>query len=123
MITKFAVGQVWTYSTRTGESQSRLTIVRMDEDDDFEIIIHIFISDVDIPNDDAPGGKTTFIAHMPYAEEALEASVIDLESEVEALPDYESGYQLWRQAFNAGEAGVFDVPVSQAIDFVEQTIS
>ena len=123
MLTKFSVGQVWNYNTREGESESRITIVRMDEDADFGNIIHIFISNVDIPNPDAPGGKTTFIAHMPYDEQALEESVTQLDSEIQHLPDYEGGYQLWRSAFESGEAGVFDVPVWQAVDFVQQTIT
>jgi hypothetical protein len=123
MLTKFSVGQVWSYATREGEAQSRITIVRMDEDTDFGNIIHIYISNVEIPNADAPGGKTTFIAHMPYDEQALEESVTELDSETQPLPDFENGYRLWRTAFEAGEAGVFDVPVCQAVDFVQQSIA
>ena len=122
MLTKFATGQVWCYSTRPGEPASRITVVRVDDDEDYGNIIHIHVSDVDIPNLSAPGGKTTFIAHLPYTEEALENSVSELESQTQALPDYEEGYRLWRQAFDRGEAGAFEIPVSQAVEFVQQTI-
>ena len=115
MLTQFSIGRVWTYATRDCEPDSRITIVRLDEDADFGTIIHIFVSGVSIPNTQAPGGVTTFIAHLPYSEEALEKCVIQLDEETSELPDYESAYQLWRAAFESDEAGVFDDPVSQVI--------
>jgi hypothetical protein len=115
MLTQFSVGQVWTYATRDCEPNSRITIVRLDEDPDFGSIIHVFVSGVSIPNTQAPGGATTFIAHLPYSEEALEQCVIQLDGESAELPDYEDAYQLWRTAFELDEAGVFDAPVSQVI--------
>jgi len=115
MLTQFSIGQVWTYATRDCEPDSRITIVRLDEDADFGTIIHIFVSGVSIPNTQAPGGVTTFIAHLPYSEEALGKCVIQLDEETSELPDYESAYQLWRAAFESDEAGVFDDPVSQVI--------
>ena len=124
MLTKFAVGQVWKYKTRSNESDSRLTVVRVDPDDyEFGNIIHIYISEVDIPNSDAPNGKTVFIQHMPYEENALSNSVIELDAETKELPDYMAGYKLWKAAFEKGEAGVFSVEVSQAVDFVQQSIN
>ena len=124
MLTKFAAGQVWKYKTRPNETDSRLTVVRVDPDDhEFGNIIHIYISAVDIPNSDAPDGKTVFIQHMPYEEEALSKSVIELDTQTKELPDYLDGYKLWKAAFEKGEAGVFSVDVSQAVDFVQQSIS
>ena len=124
MLTKFAAGQVWKYKTRPNESDSRLTVVRVDPDDhEFGNIIHIYISAVDIPNSDAPDGKTVFIQHMPYEEDALSNSVVELDTETKELPDYQDGYKLWKEAFEKGEAGVFSVDVSKAVDFVEQSIN
>lgn len=115
MLTQFSVGQVWTYATRDCEPDSRITIVRLDEDPDFGTIVHVFVSGVSIPNTEAAGGVTTFIAHLPYSEEALEKCVLQLDSESAELPAYEDAYQLWRAAFASNEAGVFDDPVSQVI--------
>lgn len=123
MLTKFAVGQVWAYSTRDHESDSRITIVRLDEDAEYGNIIHIYISDIEIPNADAPGGKITHITHMPYSEEALESSVTELECVTNDLPDYQEGYRLWREDFENSEVGVFDVLVAQAINFVQQSVT
>lgn len=123
MITQFAEGQRWTYATRPGESRSRITIVRLDDDSEFGNIVHIYISDVSIPNPDAPEGKTTYIAHLPYAEETLEQCVVELEGESVDLPEFQDGYRLWRDAFEKGEAGVFTIPVEQAINFVQDSVS
>ena len=55
MLTQFSVGQIWTYATRDCEPNSRMTIVRLDEDPDFGTIVHVFVSGVSIPNAEAPG--------------------------------------------------------------------
>jgi len=123
MLTKFAAGQVWKYKTRPHESDSRLTVVRVDSDDhEYGNIIHIYISSVDIPNPDAPGGKTVFIQHMPYDEDALSESVTELVDETKDLPDCQDGYKFWKEAFEKGEAGVFNISVSEAVGFVQQSI-
>jgi len=124
MLTQFAPGQVWKYKTRANEPDSRITIVRVDADDpEYGNIVHIYVSDLDITNAAAPGGKTTFVNHMPYAEEILAESVVELESENQSLPEaYQDGYRLWREAFDKDEAGVFTVSVVEAIEFVQASI-
>lgn len=124
MSKQFSVGQIWNYKTRPQEPQSRLTVVAIDSDleEGFGDIIHVYISDVNIPNPKAPQGKTSFIGHLPYTQTSLAESVTDLVGTEDSLPDYEKGYQLWREAFDSGEAGVFEVSVADAISGVEQNI-
>ncbi len=130
MSKSLAPGQVWLYQTRPGESESRLTIVGIDYDDEeYGDIVHVYLSGLEIDNPSAPGGKTLFIAHLPYVSAALEESLVQLESQHEdmasALSDYEStqeAYRLWKKAFENSEAGVFTAPVSEAIGFVEESI-
>lgn len=119
----FSVGQVWKYKARPHESESEITIVAMDSDDEFGSIVHIYVADVDIPNPKAPGGKTSFIGHLPYAEQALRESVTELVGTADSLPDFEDGYKLWKRAFDNGEAGVFEVAVSEAIEGVQQNVA
>jgi len=94
MKTDFSVGQVWKYKTRSHEDES-----------------------------EAPGGKTTFIGHLPYSEQALGESVTELVGTADSLPDFEDGYKLWKSAFDDGEAGVFEVAVSEAIEGVQQSVA
>ena len=119
----FSVGQVWKYKARPHEGESEITIVALDSDEDLGSIVHIYVSDVDIPNPNAPGGKTLFIGHLPYAKEALRESVTELVGTADSLPDFEDGYKLWKSAFENGEAGVFEVAVSEAIEGVQQNVA
>ena len=125
MSMQFAEGQVWKYKTRANEQDSRITIVRVDGNDpEFGNIIHIYVSSLEIPNPAAAGGKTTFVNHMPYSEETLAASVLELELENQPLPDdFEAGYQLWKEAYEREEAGIFEVSVVEAIEFVQASIA
>ena len=122
MTTDFSVGQEWKYKNRPHEKESKLTIVGIDEDPKLGQILHIYVSDVDIKNAQAPNGKTVFIGHLPYAENALRESVTELLGTADSLPEFEDGYKLWKEAFDEGEAGVFDVAVAEAIAGVEQSI-
>ena len=119
----FSVGQVWKYKARPHESESEITIVAMDSDSELGNIVHIYVADVDIPNPKAPQGKTSFIGHLPYSEQALQESVTELVGTADALPDFEDGYKLWKSAFDAGEAGAFEVAVAEAIAGVEKSIA
>lgn len=123
MLSRFAPGQIWKYTTRPGEGESRIIVVRVDDDDEFGNIVHIYVSEVAIPNANAPDGQTTFVGHMPFSEEALDQSVENLEAEHHELPDYEPGYRLWREAFENGEAGIFTVSVAEGIDFIQHALS
>jgi hypothetical protein len=121
---EFSIGQVWKYKTRANEAESRITIVAIDlADPEYGDIIHIYISDLSIPNSDAPEGKTVFINHLPYLAESLAESVTKMELIADQLPDYEEGYKLWKQAFEDSEAGVFEIPVKKAIDFVQASVT
>ena len=126
----FSVGQVWKYKTRSGESDSRVTIVSIDHDDpEYGDIVHIYISELNIPNPSAPDGKTLFISHLPYLSESLaecvtelESQLEDVESDLEQFEATQEGYRLWKKAFENSEAGVFTNPVADAIGFVEKSI-
>ena len=125
MPNQFFPGQVWTYQNRPEEAQSRVIIARIDTDDpEYGTIVHIYVSNLEIANPEAPGGKTSFIAHLPFEEGALEESVNEVESEMDVteLPDYYEGYRLWKRAFDNSEAGVFGSSVAEAIDGVAASI-
>jgi len=39
------------------------------------------------------------------------------------LPDYEEGYTMWKEAFDAGSAGVYTITIAEAIDVMEATLN
>jgi hypothetical protein len=37
--------------------------------------------------------------------------------------DYAEGYQMWKSAFDEGQAGVFTISLAEIINFVEDSIN
>lgn len=118
--TPFEPGQVWTYSTRPGEEASRVVVCRIDDDETLGPIVHVHVKDVAIASPSAPDGVNRFVGHMPIGEPSLRASVVALESSNTPLPDYEEGYAMWKEAFDAGQAGIFTISLAETVDFLEQ---
>ena len=112
-------GQIWSYKTRPTETASRLTIVKVEPYED-GMAVHVHISGLLIRNPAAPSGVSTFIAHMPFAREAMDASVVRLMSKRQRLPSYEEGYVAWKQQAERGKAGIFAIPVAEAIGGIER---
>ena len=77
-------------------------------------IVSVSISDVQI------GDHHTYIEHMPFIRNAIETSITDLISSSNNLPDFEGGYNTWKEAWDNGKAGAFDIPVKQAVDYITQ---
>jgi hypothetical protein len=60
---------------------------------------------------------------MPYSAETLRGCVLELEASDTALPKFEDGYQQWRSAFDEGQAGVWTLPVKEAIAAMEPVMN
>jgi hypothetical protein len=120
---QFAVGQVWQYDTREGESESVLTIVKLDQADSLGPIIHVHIQGLRIKSPTAPSGFSDVIHHMPFSKDAVVKSVTEKVGQVKELPDFMEGYHQWHEAFTAGKGGFFTTPVKEAITYVEQGLN
>lgn len=112
-------GQVYTYRTRPSEKKSLLTILKV-ELYGAGTVVHVHISGVSIQNSEAPDGVSTFISHMPFAQQAVDQSVTQLVDQKPQLPDYEEAYAKWKEQAERRKAGVFTLPVAQAIDGIEK---
>lgn len=123
MASDYAEGQVWSYKTRDGEQGSTLQINRIEHDPRLGDIFHISVSGVRLHNPHAPQGITTELPHFPVSIQTLEKSCIEPTGTASVNPDYLEGYQAWREAFDAGQAGVFDIAVADIVDIVESSIS
>lgn len=118
----FAPGQVWCYETRPQEPASRVVISRIDGNDELGQIVHVRITGVDIC--DANGETAaTVIAHAPLAGDVLRTCVTHLSDEPPGQAEDDDGYEVWRESFEAGEAGVFTIPVSEIVEMMEHAIA
>ena len=115
----FQVGQVWSYNARPGEEASQIYIAKIDRDLASRTIYHIYVDGLRLKNPLVEGGIQDHLPHVPLSREALEASVTgEPRSEID-LPNIAEGYVIWREAFVAGQAGVFTFPVKQIVQHIE----
>lgn len=119
---KFQEGQVWKYKTRKNETESVLIILKVEKEAE-EIRVHIAIDKAKIKNPRSNSGFTQTISHLPFSYKALDESVIELLHQNTELPDFSEGFNTWKQAFLQARAGVFSIPVAEAVDYVERTIN
>jgi hypothetical protein len=119
---RFQVGQVWQYRTRLNDIKSVLQIVEVDLLHSKEIAVHIQVRGLNMQS--SPTEPNEGIAsHLPFSEEAIEASVTNLLQQDSPLPDdFEEGYEVWREAFLEGNAGIFSVTVAEVIDMIDDTM-
>ena len=122
MAKEFSVGQIWEYKTRATELGSKVTILKIDFLNDQEII-HIYVGGLKLKNPQSSTGYGEDISHMPISPDALKESVTELVNQTESLPNFEEGYEIWREAFDSGKAGIFTISVKECVEFMEQTIN
>ena len=71
----------------------------------------------------SPDGISENVNHMPFSQEAIDKSGLKLLKEKTDLPDFEEGYQRWREAFDAGRAGIYTITVAEAVKVMEATLN
>jgi hypothetical protein len=52
----------------------------------------------------------------------VESSVTELVAESVPLPDYSEGYEIWREAFDKNDAGVFSLAVAECVGVIAGTM-
>ena len=115
---KFSPGQVWSYRMRKGEESSTVTVLRIESLPKIGVIVHVRISGIHLKNC-SEGPSPENIGHAPISREALDRSVTKLIEQGRTLPDYEEGYNQWRQACG----GVYTISVADVVQADEQTFN
>ena len=118
----FEAGQVWKYKTRSNELDSRLIILKVEQYENSEEVIHIAVVGLSMKNVHDPSWLGDDISHMPFNREALVKCVVSFDKMIE-VPDFSEGYEIWKEAFDKGEAGIYSVSVSETVDIMEATIN
>jgi hypothetical protein len=118
----FAPGQRYRYATRDTEPESTFLVLKVEQHEAAGRVVHIRTDGLKLKNASDSSGYSDTITHMPFAEDALRSSTRDLVKEAEALPDFQLAYDTWRQAFFDDGAGIFTVPLGQAVQVMENAI-
>jgi hypothetical protein len=118
---KYKIGQVWSYKTRPGEEKSTFIVVKVESHPKLGNIVHIALRGLRLKK---PNGEFIEAAdHLPFAEEAINKSAVKVVKEKADLPDYAEGYGMWREAFDAGKAGVYTISIAEAVGVMEETLN
>ena len=120
---RYKVGQKWSYKTRPKEKESYFIVVKVENHPKLGNIIHIAVRDLKMKNPLSPDGISDKVNHMPFAEEAINKSAVKILKEKVDLPDYEEGYNMWREAFDAGRAGIYTITLAEAVDVMEASLN
>lgn len=119
----FAIGQLWRCTGRSLAETPTLLINRIDEHPLGGQIFHVTVYGVRVRNPRLPGGIMDQLMHVPVTREVLEQSVTSLEGMRPVDPIYQQGYREWKEAFDAGRAGSFGVPLGAILNFVERGLN
>jgi hypothetical protein len=120
---KYHAGDKWNYRTRPGEEDSLLTVLKVESSPNLGVIVHVSLDGLRIESASAPGGVLETIGHMPFAEAAMEKSVTTRAAAGVPVTEDDEGYDQWRRAFDAGDAGIFTITVADGVEFIVQTLS
>jgi hypothetical protein len=107
----FLPGQVWQYDARPGEENSTLTILHIDDEEEYTII-HVRLENINFINDGC-------IRHLPFSADAIMGSVTDFIKHLDTVPDFAAGYDQWKQQFEVGKAGYWKMVVKEAVEAIE----
>ena len=108
-------GQVWSYKTRAGEAASTLTVLKIEQYKDLGRVIHIRVDGIQMKNP-LKGNVVTDVPHLPFKERAVQQSVTKFVRQLPSLPEFQEGYDTWKKAYVAGQAGAFETSVSATLD-------
>ena len=116
---KYKVGQKWSYKTRPNEGDSYFIVVKVENHPKLGNIVHIALRNLKVKNPRSSDGITDKADHLPFSEKAIDESAVKVLKEKVDLPDYEEGYNIWRKAFDAKQAGIYTITLAKAIDVLE----
>ncbi|WP_435921442.1 hypothetical protein [Paenibacillus sp. DYY-L-2] len=71
----------------------------------------------------SPEGTKDNIGHLPYGKIALKESLIAILSQDKQVPDFSEGYSTWKTEFDNNRAGIWSIPLSEAIGAMEEALN
>ncbi|HVI53886.1 MAG TPA: hypothetical protein VM621_02390 [Luteibacter sp.] len=119
----YAEGQVWTYDHRPGEDGSRVAIRKMGVEPEDGEVFHISILGVKLRNHRVPGGAQPAMHHAAVLRTTLDKSLRELTPAADPDTAWENGYAVWRQAYDNGDAGVFELSVAEILGYIERVVA
>lgn len=121
--TSYAIGQRWRCLGRHAAETTVLTINRIDQHPLGGEILHVSVTNAHIRHPGLRNGVITTFAHLPIIGQVLERSDAELVGQGMPDPAYLDGYHQWKQAFDAGHAGSYGIPLAEILDLIEMMLA
>ena len=119
----YTEGQVWTYDHRPGEDGSRVVIRKIGVEPEDGEVFHVSILGVRLRNHRVPGGAQPAMHHAAVLRTTLDKSLRELTPASDHDAAWESGYAVWRQAYDNGDAGVFELSIAEILGYIEMVVA
>lgn len=119
----YTVGQRWRCVGRDNSETPVLTINRIDPHPLGGDILHVSVTNAKIRHPGLRDGVITTFAHLPVIGQVLERSGAEPAGHGIPDPAYLEGYHQWRQAFDAGQAGSYGIPLAEILDLIETMLA
>lgn len=116
-----APGQAWSYRDAQLPS-SRVVIGRIDGAGASKVA-SVSIVDAPLPDPETGALAPRLVEHAPIAIDALLASLLRREGEAPTPEGFEGGYRIWRNAFDAGQGGVFTLGVAEIVRMFQTALA
>ena len=84
---------------------------------------HIRVGGLQRKNPHVAGDVQTALPHSAISAEALRASATGLIEQGVTLPADQRGYEIWREAYERGEAGVYSLEVADSVSALDVLLS
>ena len=126
MAEQFEAGQIWRTRGRPQDGDAHILILAVMDNAVVGRIYSIAMTGVRIRNQAFEGGIQTELPHAPVTEDVLKADATELvvsDGPTAEHPDFSEAYLQLREAYDAGDAGVFTIPLFEILDLIEDTIS
>lgn len=120
---EYAPGQAWTYRTRPGAEASTIVIRKKDIEPEDGEVFHISILGANLRNHRIEEGLQRSMHHAAVARATLDQSLLDYIGDGDGDETWMDGYDVWRQAYDNGDAGIFDIPVADILGYIEMVIA
>lgn len=117
---KFKPGQVWEVKNRNSQENCYVKILKVERYRNAGVVVHISVSNIKLTDSEHKDIIFTGINHIAYGKKALEDSVTKLVEEDTEIPDFQAEYQDWRTAFDRGMAGIWELPLANGLNIVEE---
>lgn len=111
----FLPGQLWQYDHRPCDENSVLTVLAIDDEEEYTII-HVRLDNINF-------GSNGYIEHLAFSAEAMMESVTGFIKHLDAVPEYKEEYDEWKERFEAGKADYWRIPVKEVVEGIAQFIN